>query len=264
MTETAEGLKAESTEVQTAFRRLVLGLADTKRLLGIRYSDWLLGAPSIEGGIATSSMAQDEWGHARLLYAALKDFGDDPVALEHQRDAADYASWDPLDHPLPDWAHLIAAVVIVDGALALALEGILEGGYEPLGGRIGKMLGEEEIHQALGKAWFQRLATGEGEGHAHLQEAVEAMLGPTVRCMAPGDDAHERLADRGLILPSSTLRHRLAKRLDPLLERVGASVPTEARLDNGWDPRRGRGTGHPEEEAVERARGDRNRALFVE
>ena len=33
-------------------RRTVLGLADTKRILGIRYSDWLLGAPSIEAGIA--------------------------------------------------------------------------------------------------------------------------------------------------------------------------------------------------------------------
>jgi len=264
VTKTIEGLTAESTEVQAAFRRLLLGLADTKRLLGIRYSDWLLGAPSIEGGIATSSMAQDEWGHARLLYAALKDFGDDPLVLEHEREAAEYASWDPLDRPLPDWAHLIAGVVVVDGALALALEGILEGGYEPLGGRVGKMLGEEEFHQALGAAWFQRLSAGEGEGHQRLQEAVETMLAPTVRCMAPGDDAHERLADRGLILPSSTLRYRLAERLDPLLERVGAQVPTESTLDNDWDARRGRGIGHPEEEAVVRARGDQNRALFVE
>ena len=50
----------------SALRRLILTLADSKRMMGIRYSDWLLGAPSIEAGIAVSSMAQDEWGHARL------------------------------------------------------------------------------------------------------------------------------------------------------------------------------------------------------
>ena len=40
--------------------------------------------------------------------------------------------------------------------------------------------------------------------------------------------------------------------------------PEPAGLDDGWDAVRGRGAGHPAEEAVERARGDLNRALFVE
>ena len=36
---------------RAALRRLILTLADSKRLMGIRYSDWLLGAPSIETGL---------------------------------------------------------------------------------------------------------------------------------------------------------------------------------------------------------------------
>jgi hypothetical protein len=163
----AEGLpKGPSPTIPSvqAFRRLLLGMADSKRILGIRYSDWLLGAPSIEAGIAASSMAQDEWGHARLLYATLKDFGADPEAVEHDRgDENAYASWDPLDEPLPDWAWVTAAMMVVDGALATALEGILENGaYEPLQGRMQKMLGEEEFHEALAEAWFTRLATSQG------------------------------------------------------------------------------------------------------
>jgi hypothetical protein len=47
-----------------ALRDLILTLADSKRLLGLRYSDCMLGAPTLEAGIAASSMAQDEWGHA--------------------------------------------------------------------------------------------------------------------------------------------------------------------------------------------------------
>ena len=58
---------------RAALERHILRLADSKRLMGIRYSDWTLGAPSVETGIAMSSMTQDEWGHARLLYSMLKE-----------------------------------------------------------------------------------------------------------------------------------------------------------------------------------------------
>ena len=63
---TLEGVRRD------ALIRLIITLADSKRIMGIRYSDWALGAPSIETGVSTSSMTQDEWGHARLLYAMLK------------------------------------------------------------------------------------------------------------------------------------------------------------------------------------------------
>lgn len=87
---------------RVALTRLILTLADSKRLMGIRYSDWLLGAPSIETGIAASSMAQDEWGHARLLYAMLKDLEIDPVPVERDRPAEAYASVAALDEEMPN------------------------------------------------------------------------------------------------------------------------------------------------------------------
>jgi 1,2-phenylacetyl-CoA epoxidase catalytic subunit len=62
---------------RAAVRDLVLVLADSKRMLGMRYGQWILGAPELEAGIACASMAQDEWGHGRLLYALLRDFGED-------------------------------------------------------------------------------------------------------------------------------------------------------------------------------------------
>ena len=62
-------------DVRDHLGSLLIVLADNKRLLGMRYSDWLLGAPALEAGIACSAMAQDEWGHGRILYAMLRDFG---------------------------------------------------------------------------------------------------------------------------------------------------------------------------------------------
>ncbi len=257
------GLEGAPAELRSALRRLLLGLADTKRLLGIRYSDWLLGAPSIEAGIAASSMAQDEWGHARLLYAALRDFGDDPVELEHAREPEGYLSWGPLDEDADDWAGVVASMLVLDGVLTEALSGIAEGRYEPLEGRITKMLAEEEFHASLATAWFRRLA-GSEEGRARLRAATEVILEGALLGAAPGDDSHERLAAEGLTLGAGELRGRMADRLDPLLSLIGLSVPTGAGLPADWDEARGRGPGAPPFDSIERARGDRNRALFVE
>jgi ring-1,2-phenylacetyl-CoA epoxidase subunit PaaC len=259
-----EGLPGQDQEVTAAFQRLLLSLADSKRILGIRYSDWLLGAPSIEAGIAASSMAQDEWGHARLLYATLKDFGRDPLEVEHERPGEAYASIEALDEPLEDWAAVTAAIVLVDGALAVALEGLLEGGYASIEGRVGKMLAEEEFHRSLGEAWYRRLAQASGEARGRLKAESERILPSALRCLAPGDPAHEALARVGLTLGGEELRKRFAARVDPLLSLLELSASADAPDLDGWDGERGRGPGRPAEEAVERARGDRNRALFVE
>lgn len=255
---------ALDAEVREALRRLVFSLADSKRVLGIRYSDWLLGAPSIEMGIAASAMAQDEWGHARLLYALLKDFGLDPVAVEHERPAAEYCSAGCLDDPFEDWAGFVSCVVVVDGALAVALEGLMECGYEPSAGRIQKMLAEEAFHADLGSAWFKRLASGSDEARERLREAAAKMVPDSLACFTPDDARAELLVQAGLMPAGGELRSRFIDRSGALLEQVEIEVAAARPTVDGWDPARSRGAGQPDEETVERARGDRNRALFVE
>jgi ring-1,2-phenylacetyl-CoA epoxidase subunit PaaC len=259
---------ALAPEVKDALRRLIFTLADSKRVLGIRYSDWLLGAPSIEMGIAASAMAQDEWGHARLLYALLKDFELDPVEVEHTRDAEAYCSVGCLDEPLEDWACFVAAVVVVDGALAVALEALMEGGYEPSAGRIAKMLAEEEFHADLGSAWFKRLAAGSDEARTRLRGATEDMLPDVLRCFAPEDATAGVLSDAGLMPEAAELRERFVARTGALLARVdvdpSAAASAADATGEAWDEQRGRAAGRPDEETVARARGDLNRALFVE
>lgn len=259
--ETAESL---GEEVRGALRRQVLTLADSKRLLGIRYSDWLLGGPSLEADIATASMAQDEWGHARLLYAMLKDFGDDPTEIEHDRPAEAYASIDPLDEPFGDWADVVAGIVVIDGALTTALASFGEGRYEPARQRAPKMVTEERFHRDLGAAWMRALAGGSDEGRARIREACEAVLPRVLGWLAPEDDAFGRLVSEGLVASAADVTDRFSRRVAPLLEEAGIRSDALVPDRSTWDEARGRGSGHPSEEAVERARGDRNRALFVE
>ena len=244
--------------------RHILTLADTKRLLGIRYSDWILGSPSIETGIAASAMAQDEWGHARLLYAMLKKLGFDPFEVEHTRPADRYYSVPALDRPFADWADFAAAVVVVDGALSVALESFAAGNFELARSRIPKMLAEEEYHRQFGSAWYARLAEAGGEAEARLSEATMAMLPSTLAWLLPGDDVYEALMDDELVWPGDRVLGRCHERLSGIFARAGIALADVDPAREGWDPERRRGPGAPGEEAVERARGDRNRDLFVE
>lgn len=253
-----------SPAVREALQRLILSLADTKRMLGIRYSDWLLGAPSIESGIATASMSQDEWGHARLLYAMLKDFGVDPVEVEHSRPAAEYCSASCLDEPFADWAAVVAGIVVVDGTLSLALEGLAGGSYEAARRRIPKMLAEEAFHRDFGQAWMRRIGDGAEEGRELLADAVESMLADAITCLLPRDDEAELLAGAGVTARPADARARLARKLGEPLSALGMVPATDPSLPADWIAGRRRPTGEPAGDAVERARGDRNRALFVE
>lgn len=248
---------------RAALERLILTLADSKRIMGIRYSDWLLGAPSLETGVAAASMAQDEWGHARLLYAMLKDLGMDPAVVEHDRSAGEYASIGALDEEMPDWAALIASIVLVDGALSAVLSSFSTGSFEPARTRVPKMLAEEEFHSSLGVAWYRRLAEAGGEARELLTDATRGLLPETLAWVGAADEAAEAMVDAGVIGSA-------AERLESFRAGVrGLTALIDIDIDavepsTDWDPERGRTAGQVNEEAVERARGNRNRALLVE
>ncbi|MDX1646900.1 MAG: Phenylacetic acid catabolic protein, partial [Longimicrobiales bacterium] len=252
----SEGLDVASLAEsdRKALERLILTLADSKRLMGIRYSDWLLGSPSIETGIATSSMAQDEWGHARLLYSMLKELDVDPIPVEHDRPPAQYASVGALDEELPDWAALVAAICLVDVGISTVLESFAQGTFESARSRVPKMLAEEEFHVSLGAAWYKRLAGSEGEARRLLTDATEAMLPEVLAWVGAEDERSRAMADAGVVAPGSELARAYRDRIRELVALVGVDVD-EVRASRSWDPSRGRTEGQPDEDAVERARG---------
>lgn len=251
-------------EVVDLVPRHIVTLADTKRILGIRYSDWLLGSPSIETGIAASSMAQDEWGHARLLYSMVKHFDMIAWELEYMRRAKDYCSAPALDEPFADWAAFVAATVVVDGALTTALEAFGSARFEPACARIPKMLAEEEYHWQFGEAWFRQLAGAGGEGADRLRAAAQAMLSTTLGWLLPDDDLYRSLATDLLVWKPERVRTRYEGRVGELLGLVEIDLDHVIPMRGDWDAKRRRSPGAPGEDAVERARGDRNRSLMAD
>ncbi len=179
-------------DVRAPLRDLILALADSKRVLGLRYSDRMLGSPTLEAGIAASSMAQDEWGHARLTYALLGDLGDEPKALEHERPASGFRSIAALDVGVDGWPGMVAAALLVDSALSVQYAALLDSRYTPVHNRVQKLLDEERFHFQYAAGWARRIAQVP-ELRGELAPRAGALPGP--RAGLAG--ARRRAAARG-------------------------------------------------------------------
>ncbi|HEX6133642.1 MAG TPA: Phenylacetic acid catabolic protein [Longimicrobiales bacterium] len=254
-------------DVREGVRDLILMLADSKRLLGMRYGNWILGAPELEAGIACASMAQDEWGHARLLYALLKDFGDDVDRLEHGREPDDYRCMDALDREPGSWPELIAVNTFVDLALTVQLEALAQSTYLPLRQRVQKLIEEETFHAAHGTAWLRRIGRAGREAQQVMREAVAAVVPRALRWFGP-DSRYAHVLQEASIVDAvgSGLRARFIERAAPLLRELGGIDVAELEPDfTGFDEstRRTPGTA-PDARTIAQVRGDRNRAFLMD
>lgn len=254
-----------ASDVREAVRDLILILADSKRLLGMRYAGWILGAPELEAGIACASMAQDEWGHGRLLYALLKDFGDDVDRLEHGRNPSEYRNLDVLDRPPASWPDLVVLNALADTALTVQFEALRESSYAPIRQRVEKLLEEEQFHTAHGQAWFRRLArAGDGSRDA-LTRAVHDVLPAILRWFGPDSDRARALeAARVADAVGQTVRARFIERTAPLLAEIDERLLALEPDFSGFDETSRRSEGEPDAETVEKVRGDRNRAFLMD
>jgi ring-1,2-phenylacetyl-CoA epoxidase subunit PaaC len=276
VTSTLESADRLPREVASALRDLLLTLADNKRLLGMRYSDCMLGSPSLETGIAASSMAQDEWGHGRLTYALLSDFGDEPKQLEHERQSDAYHSMELLDLPFRSWIRMISAAFLIDPALSVQYQALAGSRYTPVRNRVQKLLDEEVLHFQYAAGWVGHLARSQMADE--LREDLAEILPRVLRWFGPHDSPSAALLlEHGLCAGEpDAMRAELLERVAGPLEQAGLAAPlglsrdaagwSHSSLDfGGWNDRTRRfSAGGPDEETLMRVRGDRNRALLMD
>ncbi|MEX1181920.1 MAG: Phenylacetic acid catabolic protein [Gemmatimonadota bacterium] len=255
-------------ETRTFARDLILVLADSKRLLGMRFANWILGAPELEAGIACASMAQDEWGHARLLYALLKDFGEDADGLEHTREPEHYHSMAALDSEPSSWTALIAINALADTALSTQLEAVADSAYLPLRQRVQKIMEEEAFHAAHGAAWFRRIAGAGEAGRLGMQQAVGQVAPGVLQWFGPDSTRSRALVDASIASATgSGMRMRFIDRVTPLIALIDADAafagvePDFSAFDEA--SRRPAGA-VPDARTIAQVRGDRNRVFLMD
>src|SRR2546429_243372 len=111
---------------QLSLYSLVKSLADNKQLLGMRYAEWCIAAPTLEADIAAAAMGLDDIGHSRVLYGSLRELGTPDVPDE----PGSYANVPYLDRPWTDWTAFVAANGVLDNGFTLMIEALAGGNDE--------------------------------------------------------------------------------------------------------------------------------------
>jgi ring-1,2-phenylacetyl-CoA epoxidase subunit PaaC len=209
-----------------ALAELLLSLADDEFVIGFWDSEWTGIAPMLEEDVATSSIAQDEIGHARALYELLADVTDDDAdQIAFGRAVGDYRHAALLNHARGDWAFTVARRFLYEHADAVRLEALAHSSHEPLAGLATKMRREESYHLMHWDLWLRRLADGRGEARPRLEAAMARCLADAGSVFTPlaGED---RLLKAGILAePLEALRGQWRERVTPLLAELRLPAP---------------------------------------
>lgn len=214
------------TQHAPALAELLLTLADDEFVLGYWDSEWTGIAPLLEEDVAFSSLAQDEIGHARVLYEALANLtGDVADRIAYGRTPGEYRHARLLDHPRTDWSFSIARRYLYDTADAARLAVLTRSSYAPLAEIVGKIRREETYHRMHMEAWVRRLAAAGGEARERLERALQRLWPDALTVFTPlaGEEA---LLGAG-ILPEPLLAIQQAWLADiaPLLTSLDMPFP---------------------------------------
>jgi ring-1,2-phenylacetyl-CoA epoxidase subunit PaaC len=209
-----------------ALAELLLSVADDEFVIGFWDSEWTGIAPMLEEDVATSSVAQDEIGHAKALYELLAELTDaDADAIAFGRDADAFRHAALLNHGRGDWAISVARRYLYETADAVRLEALARSAHEPLAQLTAKMRREETYHLLHVEAWLRRLADGGADGRERLAAAVRSLWTDAQAVFAPL--AGEEVLTRSGILPEpmSALHSAWLARVRPVLEPIAGDLP---------------------------------------
>ena len=229
---TAAPLEATTRE---ALAELVLSVADDEFVIGFWDSEWTGIAPMLEEDVATSSIAQDELGHAKVLYELLAELTDDDAdRIAFGREAAAYRHAALLDHARGDWAFSVARRYLYETADAVRLRALAASAHEPLAALASKMRREESYHLLHADAWLHRLADAAGDGRERLVESLERLWPDAQQVFAPLEREDGLLRARMLPRPMTELHAEWQTQVRGVLEPiVGATLPADGPEPDG-------------------------------
>jgi ring-1,2-phenylacetyl-CoA epoxidase subunit PaaC len=153
----------------------LLEIADDELVLGWRNSEWTGIAPFLEEDVAFSSIAQNEIGHARALYAlAADELGTTADELAFDRSPDEYPCASLVELKRLDWAPTIARHYLYETADAARIEALKRSDDAEVAGLAAKIDREEAYHRMHAEMWIERLQATD-EGARRLHEAVDEL-----------------------------------------------------------------------------------------
>jgi ring-1,2-phenylacetyl-CoA epoxidase subunit PaaC len=209
-----------------ALAELLLGVADDEFVIGFWDSEWTGIAPMLEEDVATSSIAQDEIGHARALYELLADLTDDDadrIAFGREADAYRHAAL--LNHARGDWAFSVARRWLYESADGVRLAALARSGWEPMAQLVTKMRREETYHRLHADAWLRRLGDTDADTRVRLADALTRLWPDAQEVFAPLDGEDELARHGYLAEPMRALHASWQHAVRGVLEPITGDLP---------------------------------------
>jgi ring-1,2-phenylacetyl-CoA epoxidase subunit PaaC len=221
------------TAAREALAELLLSVADDEFVIGFWDSEWTGIAPMLEEDVATSSIAQDEIGHARALYELLAELTDDDAdRIAYGREPADFRHAALLNHPRGDWAFSVARRYLYETADAIRLASLASSSYEPLAALAGKMRREETYHMLHADAWLRRLAEAGPETRERLAASLRTLWPDAHETFAPLAGEEVLVRDGLLSSPMAALHAEWQRQVRTVLDPIaGPLADASPRID---------------------------------
>jgi len=140
----------------------LLGFADDELCVGQNHSWWIAVGPFLEEDIAFSSIAQDELGHARMLYEFL-ELEESVDQIAYGRDPREYRSAHIAELRCHQWPEALVRHVLYDLAEEVRWRALSKGSWKGIAAIATRAIAEERFHLQHALSLAERLlATAEG------------------------------------------------------------------------------------------------------
>lgn len=240
---TLDALSMLPQELRAAVDALLVALADDAMLQGHRDAEWTGLGPILEEDIAFSSMAQDELGHALVLYRLRHEHLDapDPDAQAFLRDADDWRNARLVELPRGDFAFALVRRALFDLAKAVQYDALMQSPVRELAVAATKLRQEKKYHLIHDRAFVTRLGQAGEESRGFLQAALDEAFPLAHDLMEPAD-GHAALVAAGIVPTTESQRSVWLAAVQRLADDAALDVPVVAIADVGG--RRGDHTAH--------------------
>lgn len=188
-------MSGSAGDLGPAERAVLLAFADDEHLMGQRHTEWIGVAPFLEEDLAFSSIAQDELGHATMLYE-LVDPGADVDTLALGRAPADYRSCWLVEAPCTDWAEALVRHWLYDTAEELRWSALADSSHDGVRGTAARALNEERYHRRHADALLDAIEH-DREARVRVGTALASLL-PAAAAMFDAPAGGEE-ADRTIV-----------------------------------------------------------------
>lgn len=172
-------------EIDPALAEVVLALADDELVIGHRHSEWLGLSPFLEEDLAMASIAQDEFGHARSLYALLWPSWTLRDAFVVQRAPSAFRSCALVELDAQPWEQHLLRHVLYDVIEGHRWRSLAAAGIAPLVAIAERAITEERWHRRHATDLLARLAPSQKPRFQAQLDVLAPLVGALMDGLTP-------------------------------------------------------------------------------